>query len=590
MSISDVIGLVTGIALFLFGMTLMGDGLKSMSGNKLEPVLYRLSDKRFKGLLLGAGVTAVIQSSSATSVIVMGFVSSSLMRLRQAIPVILGAIFGTSVTGWVICLSYIEGAGSLSAVLSTATLTCAAAASGVALRVFFKGKSQRHVGDLLMGFSILLLGMSLMSSSVSAIKEAAWFDGLLSTIENPFLGILIGAAAAAALQSASAAIGIVQALCAAGAVSFGSALPLLMGISIGAALPVMIASLGTSRDGRRAALSYLLLCVFGVGACAAIYYALDAIFSFGLGGLKMTPFSLSAANTLLRLVMVLLLFPLLGAVERLIGIIIPEKPETERKIYIDERLLSRPPIAIEQVRSMVTAMARDASQAISEAGSLYAGYSEESYRNVEELETNGDLYEDVLGSFLLKLTGLELSDRQATEATVFLHMLSNFERVSDHAMSIANGAKEMYEAGLSFSDEAGRDLTALSAAVREVLKITVRAFSDEDLDLAARVEPLEQVVDRICDEMKLRHIERMQRGVCGVRQGFVWGELITNYERVSDHCSNVAAALIEIYSGSLATHEYLGHVKKERDGRFEQLYAEYSERFLPRGFGTENGE
>ena len=578
MTISDIIGLLSGIALFLFGMTLMGDGLKSLSGNKLEPILYKLSGTPAKGLLLGSGVTAVIQSSSATSVIVMGFVNSGMMKLGAAIPVIIGAIFGTSITGWVICLSYIEGAGNLSQLLSTATLTGVVAVAGIILKIFCKGKIQHYVGDILMGFAILMFGMSMMSGSVSGLKEQEWFHSVLTTMRNPMLGILVGILVAAVLQSASAAVGIVQALSVTGAIVFDNALPLLMGISIGASLPVMIASLGTSISGRRTALSYLVACFMGVMACGSIYYISDAVFTFPFEGMAMNPFSVALVNTIFRFLMMLVLIPFLDILEALVCQIIPDKSSGKKKeIILDDRFTKHPSLAIEQSRIMINHMAEEAAQAVSEASILLERFDEKTYHMVEQLEDNGDEYEDVLGAFLMKLSSHELSDRQEKESTIFLHTLSDYERISDHAMKVANSAKEINEKKISFSDEAAHEIAIMASAVREILQLTVAAFDKEDVEIASNVEPLEEVIDDISDSMKLNHIERLQNGSCNIEQGFIFNDIITDYERISDHCANIAVALIEIYSDTSAEHGSPEYMKESE--HYDKCYEEYKSRF-----------
>ena len=584
MTISDIISLFSGIALFLFGMTLMGDGLKATSGNRLEPVLYRLTDTPIKGLVLGGGVTTVIQSSSATSVIVMGFVNSGMMKLKQAIPVILGAILGTSITGWIICLSYIEGAGGVSSLLSTSTLTGVVAIIGIFLRLFCKDKGRRHIGDIMMGFAILMFGMSAMSGSVGGLKEQAWFDQLLSTLRNPLFGIFVGIMISVLLQSASAAVGIVQALSVTGAIVFDNALPLLMGISIGAALPVMIAALGTNTGGKRTALSYLVSCILGVMTCASLYYIADAVFSFPFEGVAMNPVSVAIVNTVLRMSMIVLLFPFLDILEALVCLIIPEKNAKARdEITLNDRFIRHPSLAIEQSRLAISRMAEEAHQAVLDSMHLVGRYTEKEFEEISQLEDSGDRYEDELGSFLMKLSGQDLTERQERESTIFLHTLSDLERLSDHAKNIAGSAKEIHDKQISFSEEAHHELSVITAAVREILDITMNAFSGEDIELAMKVEPLEEVIDDISDEMKLNHIERLQQGRCSINQGFVFNDLITDYERISDHCSNIAVALIEIYSGSFATHEYLGQVKEEHNDIFDKCYNEYKTRFALHG-------
>ncbi|MBR5338113.1 MAG: Na/Pi cotransporter family protein [Lachnospiraceae bacterium] len=584
MTISDIISLFSGIALFLFGMTLMGDGLKATSGNKLEPVLFRLTDTPVKGLLLGGGVTTVIQSSSATSVIVMGFVNSGMMKLRQAIPVILGAILGTSITGWIICLSYIEGAGGVSSLLSTTTLTGVVAIIGIFLRLFCKDKGRRHVGDIMMGFAILMFGMSTMSSSVGGLKEQAWFDQLLSTLSNPLLGILAGVMIAVLLQSASAAVGIVQALSVTGSIVFDNALPLLMGISIGAALPVMIASLGTNTGGKRTALSYLVSCALGVMTCASLYYIAETVFSFPFVGMAMTPVRIAIVNTILRMIMIIILFPFVDILEALVCLIIPEKnTKTSNEVSLNDRFIRHPSLAIEQSRLAITRMAEEAHRAVLGSIRLIGAFSDEEFEEVAALEESGDHYEDRLGSFLMKLSGQDLTKRQERESSIFLYTLFDLERLSDHAMNIAECAREIHEKQISFSEEAQREISIISTAVREIMDITMKSFSEKDIKLAAKVEPLEQVIDDTSAEMKLNHIDRLQQGKCSIQQGFAFNDLISDYERISDHCSNIAVALIEICSGSFATHEYLGQVKEEHDDNYDKCYKEYKIRFALHG-------
>ena len=581
MSISDIIGLLSGIALFLFGMALMGDGLKMLSGNKLGPILYRLSSSPVRGLLLGSGVTAVVQSSSATSVIVVGFVNSGMMKVKQAIPIILGAIFGTCVTGWVICLSYIEGTGSLSSLLSTSTLTGLVAVAGILLRMAGKTKVHKNIGDIMMGFAILMFGMSTMSSSVSGLKEQVWFNSMLVTLKNPMLGILAGILIATVLQSASAAVGIVQALSVTGAVTFDNGLPLLMGISIGAALPVMLSSIGTGTDGKRIAMSYLVASIMGVMTCAAIFYLADAIFELKFMDVSMNPFSIAFVNTIFRLVMTVMLLPFVDILEALVILLVPAKAtKKSEQIYLDERFIRHPTLAMEQSRMTVVHMAREAGEAVIDAGNLVGRYSEEGFQEVAELEESGDRYEDALSSFLMKLGAQNLTESQSRESSIFLHTLTDFERISDHAFSIANNAKELHEKGFVLSDEALHELSVMMSAVREITETTIEAFAGQDITLAERVEPYEEVIDDLSDQIKLNHVERLQQGICSIEQGFVFNDLVTNYKRISDHCSNIAVAILELSSGSFATHEYLGTVKANREKNFEQYFKDFQSRFV----------
>ena len=582
MDISKIIALCSGIALFLFGMTLMGDGLKRVAGNKLELILYRLSNTTLKGLLLGTGVTAVIQSSCATSVMVVGFVNAGMMMLHNAIGIILGAILGTSVTGWVISLSYIEGSGGVLSLLSTATLTGLVAIVGVFMRVFSKKQSLHHIGDILMGFAVLMFGMSAMSGAVSGLGEQPWFTRTLASLSHPLLGILVGALFTAILQSASAAVGIVQSLSVTGAMTFETALPLLMGIAIGAALPVLLSAIGASPDGKRTATVYLVAEVISVAVCAALFYLINAFVNFGFMSKVMNPFSLAFVNTVLRLVMVVLLLPFVGLLEKLVRLIIKDKPAEEDAVAVrlEERFLEHPALAVEQSRLTILDMAERSREALSSALSLIANFSEEGLNEVRQMEDDVDHYEDALGSYLVKLTGRELTRRQNDDVSKYLHTLSDFERISDHARNIAETAAEIKEKNVDFSDSANRELAVLGAAVREILRLTTEAFSKNDLDLARRVEPLEELIDRLCDEAKRRHVERLQQATCTIKQGFVFNDLLTNIERVGDHCSNIALAMLELAGDEFNTHAGQINLMSADPQMFQDVFDDYAARFV----------
>ena len=581
MEISEIISLCSGIALFLFGMTLMGDGLKRVAGNRLELVLYRLSSTTLRGVLLGTGVTAVIQSSCATSVMVVGFVNAGMMKLRQAIGVILGAILGTSVTGWVISLSYIEGSSGVLSLLSTATLTGIVAIIGAFLRVFSKKQLHKHIGDILMGFAVLMFGMSTMSHAVSGLGKQPWFTDTLSTLSNPILGILVGAAFTAILQSASAAVGIVQALSVTGAMSFDAALPLLMGIAIGASFPVLLSALGANPDGKRTAMVYLVATVVSVTVCAALFYLANAIFRFDFLSKTMNPFSLALVNTILRFAMVLLLLPFINLLEALVRKLIKDKkaPEDELTLRLEERFLAHPALAVEQSRLTINDMALGAKEAISSALGLTATYSKDGFDEVKKMEDDGDRYEDALGSYLVKLTGHEMTRQQNEDVSKYLHTITDFERISDHALNIAESAAEIHDKKIDFSDEATRELATISAAVREIVRISVQAFTENDLALAARVEPLEELIDKLCDKAKRHHVERLQQGVCTIKQGFVFNDLLTSIERVGDHCSNIALAMLELEDDSFDTHAGQKRLKDDDPQAFQSAYDDYAARF-----------
>ena len=578
--ISNIISLLSGIALFLFGMALMGDGLKQVAGNQLELILYRLTGSPIKGFLLGAGVTAVIQSSSATSVMIVGFVNSGMMKVRQAISIVLGAILGTSITGWIICLSDIGSTGGWLDLFSTATLTGVISVIGIVLRMTAKNPAKKHIGDILMGFAVLMFGMSTMSAAVSPLREDPTFIRILTSFSNPFLGILFGTLFTCVLQSASAAVGILQALASTGIIDFSIALPIIMGIAIGAAMPVLLSAIGASVDGKRTAMVYLVAEVTGVILFAAIYYCLDAMVQFPFADRVMTSVSIAFVNTVFRLIKVVALLPFTKQIEAVVNLLVRDKPQQKpvepEAMRLEERFIQHPALAIEQSRLTINAMAEEAKRNFVEAVALLHGYSDERFKLVEDLEGSVDRYEDKLGTYLVKVTEREMTAKQNAEVSKFLHTISDFERISDHALNIAEGARELHQKNLAFSDAAAHELEVMEAALTEILSTAIRSFVNNDLQLAARVEPLEELIDNLCDEMKLHHVDRLQKGLCTLGQGFVFNDLLTNYERVADHCSNIAVALIELESDSFDTHEYLNSLKELKSDMYERYYEEYS--------------
>ena len=576
-----MISLLGGVALFLFGMTLMGDGLKKVAGNKLEIILYKLTSTPLKGVLLGTGVTAVIQSSSATSVMVVGFVNSGMMQVRQAIGIVLGSILGTSITGWILCLSDISGSGWVS-LLSTATLTGVVAVVGIVLRMFCKDLTKHHIGDILLGFAVLMYGMSSMSGAVAPLKDSAAFIQLLTRFSNPLLGVLVGTVFTCILQSASAAVGILQALAITGTITFSVAFPITLGIAIGAAVPVLLSSLGASVKGKRTAYVYLLIDVIGAVVWGVVFYAVNAAVHFPFTDTTMTTVSIALLNTIFRFATVLLLTPMIPLLEKLVSFLFPDKASTGALADIDrleERFLAHPALAIEQSRQVTDAMAQCAMENLLAAMALVHQYSDKGFRAVAETESTVDRYEDRLGTYLMKITGKELTARQSEEVSKYLHTISDFERISDHALNISEVAQEIHSKGMAFSEEASRELKVMEDAVSEILYLSIHAFVEGDLAAASRVEPLEEIIDGLCDELKLHHVDRLQKGVCTLSQGFVFNDLLTNYERVADHCSNIAVAMIELESDAFDTHEYLKSVKNMKSDSFARYYEEYSKKF-----------
>ena len=541
MGVLEAVSLLAGVALFLFGMTLMGDGLKRVSGNKLEPILFRLSGTPVRALLLGTGVTAVIQSSSATSVMAVGFVNSGLMSLRQAINVILGAILGTSITGWVLCLSYIEGTGALSAVLSTSTLTGLAAVAGVFLRLHGKTPVRRNVGDILMGFALLMFGMHMMSGAVS----------------------------------------LLQALSVTGALTFDAVLPLLMGINIGAALPVLLSAIGATTEGKRAAAVYLVAAVIGVIGCSAVFYGANAVFHFPFMSMVMDPFSTALVNTLFRLANLLLLAPFTGLIEALVTRLVRGDRSAGEKpmLQLEERFLAHPALALEQSKTAMEEMAEHTRTAVRLAARLLHEPSPDTYDRVLELENQVDRYEDQLGSYLLKLSLQVLTPRQSGTVSKYLHTLSDFERISDHARNIAESTRELFEKQLVLSPAALDDLDVLVAAVSEITDLSVSAFRSDDLNMAARIEPLEEAIDVLTESLRRRQIDRLKNRQGNIPQNFVFNDLITDFERISDHCSNIALAILRLENGEFDTHSYEEQLLGGGDAVFNRYLTEYRTKY-----------
>ena len=582
MSVSNIISLLGGVALFLFGMTLMGEGLKKVAGNKMELVLYRLSSTPLKGVFLGTAVTAIIQSSSATSVMVVGFVNSGMMKMEQAVAIIEGALIGTSVTGWIICLSSVEGSGWVS-LLSTSTLTAVVAVIGIILRMFSQKQLHWHVGDILLGFAVLMFGMQSMSGAVSPLRQSPEFIHLLTTFSNPVLGIIVGMVFTAVLQSASAAVGILQALSMTGAVTFATAYPLILGIAIGAAVPVLLSALGAKTEGRRTAFLYLVIEIAAVAVCAALYYGISAFVELGLSGLVMSPVTIALVNSVFRALSVAILLPfnklLLAFVETIIRVSEEERSVNASLDRLDERFLAHPALAIEQSRLTVNDMA-DASQTnFFSALNLLAHFSEEDFRRVEKGEDKVDEFEDKIGTYLMGINANELDRVQNENLSKYLHTLSDFERISDHAMNIAEAAREIAEKKLYFSEAARRELSVLSTAVSDMVSLCFESFKKNNVEDAFRVEPFEERIDILCDEMKLRHVDRLQNGVCSLGQGFVFNDLVTNLERVADHCSNIAIAMIELQADTYDAHSYVINLKELHSHRFDEYYEEYSKKY-----------
>ena len=579
-----VIILLGGIALFLFGMQLMGDGLKKVAGGKLEVILYRLSNTPLKGVLLGTGVTAIIQSSSATSVMVVGFVNAGMIKMKQAIGIIMGAIIGTSVTGWVLCLSDISGGAGWVDLLSTEVLAAVIGVIGIMFRMVCKNPTKKHIGDIMIGFCILMVGMQNMSAAVAPLRSEPAFIDMLTKFSNPFIGILIGLLVTAVLQSASATVGILQALSVTGAISFSVALPIIMGIAVGAAMPVIISSFGATTDGKRTAFVYLLVDALGALIWAVVFYSVNHFVHFSFMDRTMTTVSIAFVNSLFRVATVAVLFPFIRFLEKMVCAIFKEVVDEEDKDIVeisvlDDRFIAHPTVAIEQAKTVLCSMAHMAKKNLIRSMELLDTFSQEKYDKIQRREDKVDRYEDKLGTYLVKITQQELTSGQNKEVSKLLHTISDFERISDHAVNISQAAAELFNEKLRFSDCAVEDVELMSLIMKEIVGNVIDAFEQNKVEYAYKTEPLEELVDIYCDEMKMNHVKRVQKGECTLHQGFIFNDLLTDFERIADHCSNVAVAIIELELNVFDTHEYLINLKKDNGTNFDKYFEEYKEMF-----------
>ena len=586
MNIAKIVMLLGGVAMFLFGMSLMGDSLKKVAGNKLELILYRLSGTPLRGILLGTGVTAVIQSSSATSVMAVGFVNSMMMKLRQALAVIMGAVVGTSITGWLICLGGVGGGESSAALqlASTEGISAITAIAGILMRMICKKKTLIHIGDILMGFSVLMFGMKTMSGAVSNLKTDPGFVSFLTNFNNPLLGILLGIVFTAILQSASASVGILQALSSTGVLTVEQTLPMILGIAIGASVPVILSGIGSSVEGRRTAFAYPVIEILRVILFAGVFYGLNAVLHFTFMEKTVNMFSIALINTLFRVSTVMILAWFIPLIEKLMIRIVPADPqeaaETEDMKRLEERFLRYPTLAVEQTRLTMNKMAQLAEKSMVAAIALLDKFDPKGFQEVESLEGIVDRYEDKIGSYLMKLTGQEMTDTQNKAVSQYLRAITDFERISDHALNIAQRAEEIRDKKIKFSEKGYKEMDNLKQAILEILHTSIESFMSGDAETAYRIEPLEQVINQICRKMREKHTARLQKGKCTIGNGYVFNDLISDFERVSDHCSNIAIVQVELEDNALDVHEMSGTMKQEHAHQFDLYYEEFTKRYL----------
>jgi len=581
-----ILGLIGGLALFLFGMDLMGDGLKKLAGGKLESILARLTSNRWSGLLLGFAVTAVIQSSSATTVMLVGFVNSGIMHLGQTISIIMGANIGTTVTAWLLSLKDIEGAAFIN-LLKPENFTPILAAIGVIITMTSKSDSKRNIATILLGFSVLIFGMEAMSDAAGTFKENEGFQQMLTMFENPFMGILVGTIFTAIIQSSSASVGILQVLVGSMTIQHSIALPVLLGMNIGTTITPIISAISGNTESKRVAASCLYIKMIGVVVVTAVYYLLYYI---GIApivkfmGSNASFFSIAITHTVFNIISTIILMPFCSLIEKLaIKTIRAKGNKKEEKTNtfdtLDERFLNIPSFAVEKCRELVCDMAKLSAYSFTTATELMNNYSDEKFKEIMEHEKLVDKYEDKTSTYLVKIAASQMSQKDSKVVTELLHCIGDIERISDHAVNIAEVAQEMHEKGISFSAQAQKDISVINAAAKEVLKLATDALVEESTQIAASVEPLEQVIDRLKRKIKANHISRLKQGDCTMELGFILSDLLTNYERVADHCSNIAVCIIEISHDSFETHEYLKNVKESPNESFESMYQAYKEKY-----------
>ncbi len=578
MDIFDLLTMVGGLSLFLFGMNVMGQALERRAGGQLRTLLGKLTANRAMGMLTGLLVTAVIQSSSATTVMVVGFVNSGLMTLGQAIYVIMGANVGTTITAWVLSLAGISSGNIWVKLLKPSSFTPVLALIGIVLYMSKKDDKRRDTGTILLGFATLMFGMETMSGAVAGLGEIPAFQQLFVTFQNPFLGLLAGAVLTALIQSSSASVGILQALAKTGQVSYGAAIPIIMGQNIGTCVTAMLSSVGANRGARRAAMVHLLFNVVGSGVWLTIFWLVKALLQPALLSAPATLLGIAVSHSAFNILCTLLMLPLAGWLERAVTALVPNGQEEEAPVELDQRLLATPAAALEQSRALTAEMSRLGAQALREALAAWEDDTPQRVRTVKALEKKTDHYEDILGTYLIRLSERPISGEDSREAAKLLKLIGDFERVADHAVNLAQAAEELREKDLTFSREAMAEKQVLGAAVEEVLDRSIRAFLENDLALAATVEPLEQVVDQVKEEMRTRHILRLQRGECSVEAGFVWNDLLTDLERVSDHCSNIAGCVMEMAHNDLNVHSALRRLRHE-DEAFQKMFEEFQREY-----------
>ena len=583
MDLFDILTLIGGLSLFLFGMDLMGASLERRAGSSLKTLLGKLTSNQFLGFLTGLGVTAVIQSSSATTVMVVGFVNSGLLSLRQAIGVIMGANVGTTVTAWILSLTGLDGGSFFIQLLKPTSFTPILALIGVILTMTAKTDKKKDTGTILLGFAVLMFGMHTMSSAVAGLQDVPEFRNILLMFRNPVLGVAAGAILTAIIQSSSASVGILQALSATGQVTYGAAIPIIMGQNIGTCVTAMLSSVGTNKNARRAAVVHLMFNVIGVVVLLTLFCIVKTIFAPAILDRPATMYGIAIAHSVFNILCTAMLLPAGNLLEKLAIRLVPDAQRREETSELDARLLATPALALGQARNVAGEMAACAVRALENALTSLTGYTPELARSIREDEERCDHYEDIIGTYLVQLSSHSLSDSESQESTELLKTIGDFERISDHAVNVLESAEELQSKGLSFSPAAMAEYETLARAIREILHLSLDGFRQNDAARAARVEPLEQVIDKLKEEMRTRHILRMRQGQCSIEAGFVWADLLTDLERTSDHCSNIAGCVIDAARHNLNLHETL-RAAQTQDPDFAGRFRDYAQTYrLPEG-------
>ena len=578
MEYKNFFALLGGLALFLYGMHQMSEGLNAAAGEKMKQILERLTKNRFLGVGVGAAVTAVIQSSSATTVMVVGFVNSGLMRLSQVIPVIMGANIGTTVTAWILSLSGIEGSSLLMQMFKPSTFTPILALVGIILYMFCKADKKKDTGMILLGFATLMFGMEAMSSAVSSLRNVPQFREIFLMFSNPILGVLVGAVLTGIIQSSSASVGILQALASTGQVTYGAAIPIIMGQNIGTCVTALLSSIGTNKNARRAALVHLNFNVIGATVGIVLFYVVRAVAAPALLGQAASEWGIAVAHSIFNILCTAVLLPMGGLLEKLVLRLVPEGKQPQREAELDERLLATPALALERCRALIADMASYSMESLRESLNAITAYNQKSAEHIREDEAKTDHYEDIIGSYLVKLSARKIGESDSALAAEYLRIIGDFERIADHSVNILESAEEMQQKGIAFSAAALQEYATMAGAVREVTALAYDSFVSGDVQAARQVEPLEQVIDDLKEEMRTRHIRRMQQGSCGIEAGFIWSDLLTNLERVSDHCSNIACCMIEGADHNLHRHEVLQSIRGSGE-IFDREYSSYRQKY-----------